>query len=160
MQSNEKYYSRVIYYPKCLQCIIKNVHVPLIPEWLGRRVAGIPGSSAAFYHFLMDAAGDTQAVWPSKSVKELGLQETGLPARCQVETGVSALHVRLWWQLGLSHLTSYDIIWSSYTGILNNSYCKKRNSIRTSVNSHNFVNISERNTFLEYMIDELTSSSW
>ncbi len=35
-------------------------------------VAGIPGSPAAFYHFLTDAAGVT-----IKSVKELGLQETG-----------------------------------------------------------------------------------
>ncbi len=39
-------------------------------------LAGIPGSPAAFYHLLMDAASRVTI----KSVKELGLQETGLPA--------------------------------------------------------------------------------
>ncbi len=48
-------------------------------------LAGIPGSPAAIYHFLMDAAGD-QAVQScrvqSEGVKNesKGLQETGLPA--------------------------------------------------------------------------------
>ncbi len=49
-------------------------------------VAGIPGSPAAIYHFLMDAAGDPQAVQScrvqSEGVKNesKGLQETGLLA--------------------------------------------------------------------------------
>ncbi len=41
-------------------------------------IAGIPGSPAAFYHFLKDAVGASHVT--IKSVKELGLQETGLPA--------------------------------------------------------------------------------
>ncbi len=60
-------------------------HFPLVP--IGRSLytlAGIPGSPAAIYHFLMDAAG--QAVQScrvqSEGVKDesKGLQETGLPA--------------------------------------------------------------------------------
>ena len=49
-------------------------------------VAEIPASPAAIYHFLMDAAGDPQAMQScrvqSEGVKNesKGLQETGLPA--------------------------------------------------------------------------------
>ncbi len=52
---------------------------------IARKLAGIPGSPAAIYHFLMDAAGE-QAVQScrvqSEGVKNesKGLQETGLPA--------------------------------------------------------------------------------